>query len=90
MKTQEKVMKTQENGHIYADVRKNMNSEEFEKSIESVLNDYNVGKEEKVVKLFKIGLYPIDIIEYIKVGLAEVYYILDLAKKEGKFNDKLK
>ena len=83
-------MKTQGNEHIYADVRKNMNSEEFEKSIESVVNDYNVSKEEKVVKMFKLGLYPVDIIEYIRVGLAEVYYILDLAKKEGKFNDKLK
>lgn len=82
-------MKTQGNEHIYADVRKSMNSEEFEKSIESVLNDYNVSKEEKVVKLFKLGLYPTDILEYIRVGLAEVYYILDLAKKEGKFNDKL-
>ena len=90
METKEKVMKTQENEHIYADVRKNMNSEEFEKSIESVVNDYNVSKEEKVVKLFKLGLYPTDIIEHIRVGLAEVYYILDLAKKEGKFNDKLK
>ena len=83
-------MKTREKEHIYADVRKSMNSEEFEKSIESVLNDYNVSKEEKVVKLFKLGLYPVDILEYIRVGLAEVYYILDLAKKEGKFNDKLK
>ena len=83
-------METKENKHIYADVRKNMNSEEFEKSIESVLNDYNVSKEEKVVKLFKLGLYPTDILEYIRVGLAEVYYILDIAKKEGKFNDKLK
>jgi len=67
-----------------------MNSEEFEKSIESVLNDYNVSKEEKVVRMFKLGLYPVDILEYIRVGLAEVYYILDIAKKEGKFNDKLK
>ena len=83
------IMKTQEKEHIYADVRKSMNSEEFEKSIESVVNDYNVSKEEKVVKLFKLGLYPTDILEYIRVGLAEVYYILDLAKKEGKFNDKL-
>ena len=84
MKTQEKVMRTQENGHIYADVRKNMNS-----SIESVVNDYNLSKEEKVVKLFKLGLYPTDILDHIRVGLAEVYSILYLAKKEGKFNKKL-
>jgi glutathione peroxidase-family protein len=83
-----KVMKTQENEHIYADIRKNMNSEEFEKSIKNVVNDYNISKDEKVVQLFKLGLYPTDIIEHIRVGLAEVYYILDLANKEGKFNDK--
>ena len=83
-------MKTQENEHIYADVRKQMNSEEFEKSIKNVVNDYNISEDEKVVQLFKLGLYATDIIEYTRVGLAEVIYILYLANKEGKFNDKLK